>query len=200
MKEPLRLVIADDHAVVRSGLKLLLESHGLQVVEQAATGEEAIEKILRCRPDLAILDLTMPPGIDGLEATRRLIALWPQARVLILSMHDDEGLKSECLKSGSVGYVLKQAPDGELVRAIAEACQQMQDNPKSPDLCPGLTQRECEVLRLLAQGYGNKEVSGLLDISVKTVETHRNHLFLKLQLNTRADLVSYALKMGLLRP
>lgn len=170
------------------------------VVDQAANGQEAVEKALRCRPDLVVMDLTMPPGIDGLEATRRLQALWPESRVLILSMHDDEALQSESLRAGSVGFVLKQAPEGELVRTIGEVCQRPQGLTLTLGPCPGLTDRECEVLRLLAQGYGNKEVAGLLEISVKTVETHRGHLFLKLDLHSRADLVSFALKMGLLRP
>lgn len=191
---PPRIVIADDHAVVRSGLKLLLESRGLQVVGEAAQGEEAVELALRHRPDLVLMDLTMPPGPHGLEATRELVRRAPGVPVIILTMHDDESLSEALLEAGAVRYLLKQAPEDELLKAILEACRR--PIPRSPQEL--LTAREFEILGLYARGYGNKEIAGMLDISVKTVESHRNHIYLKLALESRADLTAYALRHGLL--
>ncbi len=182
----IRILLADDHAVVRSGLKALLQQRGLQVVAEAADGAQALQAFREHRPDLVLLDLTMPPGTDGLEAARLL--RHEGARVLVLTMHDDEALRAELLALGACGYVLKQAPEDELLAAIHAAC------PTQREI--SLTPREEQILRLLAAGHGNKEVAARLDISVKTVETHRAHLMLKLNANSRADLVSYALQRG----
>jgi len=181
-----RILLADDHAVVRSGLKALLQQRGLEVVAEAADGASAVQAYREHRPDLVLLDLTMPPGLDGLEAARLLRT--EGAQVLVLTMHDDEALRTELLALGACGYVLKQAPEEELLQAIRAAC------PPAAEVA--LTAREEQILRLLAAGYGNKEVAGRLDISVKTVETHRAHLLLKLGAQSRADLVAYALQRG----
>ena len=192
--DSIRILVADDHAVVRSGLKLLLANHGLQVVAEAASGEEAVTEALRENPDLVLMDVTMPPGQGGLEATRRLKELAPQIPVIVLTMHNDESLRESALEAGAFDYVLKQAPETTMISAILNACPRAQKaNPKEI-----LTGREFEVLCLMARGYGNKEIANQLNISVKTVETHRTHLFLKLGLESRADLVEYALGTGLL--
>lgn len=193
---PLKVLIADDHAVVRSGLRMLLESRGFEVVGEAAQGAEAVELALRTRPDVVLMDLTMPPGPHGLEATRELARVAPGLPVVILTMHDDESLSEALLEAGAARYLLKQAPESDMVAAIHEVCRR--PAPRSPQEL--LTQREFEILCLYARGYGNKEVAGMLDISVKTVESHRNHLYLKLGLTSRADLTSYALRAGVLKP
>lgn len=195
MKEALRILVADDHAVVRTGLKLLLANQGFQIVGEASSGEEAVTQALRLSPDLVLMDLTMPPGEGGLEATRSLKKQAPHIPVIVLTMHNDESLRQSALEAGAADYVLKQAPENELMAAIARACPSAEKtNPR--DI---LTSREYEILGLMARGYGNKEVANLLNISVKTVETHRTHLFLKLKLESRVDLVDYALSTGLLR-
>lgn len=190
----IRVLIADDHAVVRSGLKLLLANHGLQVVAEAASGEEAVSAALKEKPDLVLMDLTMPPGEGGLEATRRLKKLAPQISVIVLTMHNDESLRESALEAGASDYVLKQAPEDQMISAIIKACP----GARRADPRELLTGREYEILCLMARGYGNKEIGAQLGISVKTVETHRTHLFLKLGLESRADLVEYALQTGLL--
>lgn len=195
MTKNIRILIADDHAVVRSGLKLLMANYGYQIAGEAASSQEAVSEALRLRPDLILMDLAMPPGEGGgLEATKRLKELLPQIPVIILTMHNDELIRRSALEAGACDYVLKQAPENELISAISRAC------PLAVRLDPQtvLTGREYEILGLLARGHGNKEIANLLQISVKTVETHRTHLFLKLSLESRADLVEYALSAGLL--
>ncbi len=190
----LRVFIADDHAVVRSGLRLLLERRGFEVVGEAAQGEEALELVELLRPDVVLMDLTMPPGPHGLEITKRLKETSPQLPVIILTMHDDQSLFEALKEAGAARYLLKQAPESELIEAIHQVC----GRPVPPSPQKLLTAREYEILCLYARGYGNKEISNMLDISVKTVESHRNHLYLKLDLGSRADLTAYALRHGLL--
>lgn len=192
---PLRVVIADDHAIVRGGLRMLMESRGFEVVGEASQGEEAVRVAVEQKPDVVLMDLTMPPGPHGLEATRELARLLPGLPVIILTMHDDETLSEAMLEAGAARYVLKQSPESELVSAIEAVCQR----PTQPSAREVLTAREYEILCLYARGYGNKEVANMLDISVKTVESHRNHVYLKLHLNSRADLTAYALRAGLLK-
>ncbi len=193
MSKAIRALIADDHAVVRAGLRMLLESGGIMVVAEAADGEEAVTLAEQLRPDVVLLDLTMPPGQDGIWAAEQLSRRSPQTRILVLTMHDDEAVKQRVLQAGAHGYVLKQAPDADLVAAIRDLC-----GGKLASASP-LTERENEILKLIAQGYGNKEIGNLLQISVKTVETHKAHGMHKLGLQSRADLVRYALQSGLLR-
>ncbi|ODT57458.1 hypothetical protein ABS71_19960 [bacterium SCN 62-11] len=183
-----RIVIAEDHHVVRTGLKLLLQSRGYGVVGEAANGDAALNLVKELQPDLLLLDLAMPGGPDGLQVTAELRQSGYTTPIVVISMYDEDALKDAALKAGANAFVLKQAPETELLEAIA-ACLPKEANPT-------LTARESEILRWLAEGYGNKDIATRLNISVKTVETHRSHLFLKLGLQSRADLVRYAVSQG----
>lgn len=187
-----RIVIAEDHHVVRTGLKLLLQSRGYGVVGEAANGDQAIHLVQEVQPDLLLLDLAMPGGPDGLQVTAQLRQRGYTTPIVVISMYDEDALKEAALKAGANAFVLKQAPETELLEAIA-ACLPSQASPT-------LTARENEILRWLAEGYGNKDIATRLGISVKTVETHRAHLFLKLGLQSRADLVRYAVSQGFFQP
>lgn len=211
----IRLFLCDDHAVLRAGLRaLLVDEPGFEVVGEAANGLEAVERVPRLRPDVALLDITMP-GMDGIEAARRIHRLAPEVKLLILTMHDDPEYLFQALNAGASGYVLKRAADVDLIDAIhqvivddgflAPAAAQVlvadylerRDRGELPVVVESLTAREDEVLRLLAQGYTNQEIADHLVISVKTVETHRAHILGKLGLRKRAELVRYAQTHGL---
>jgi two-component system response regulator NreC len=213
---PIRILIVDDHAVLRAGLRLLLEAEpDMEVVGEAGDGAEALTRTLESAPDVVLLDVTMP-DMDGLEVLRRVRDSSPQARVLMLTMHDDEGYLREALAAGSSGYVLKRAADIELLSAIravhrggtylhaahtkvlfeGRAGQQRIHATTEPE--SRLSLREEEVLRLVALGYTNRQAADMLYLSVKTVETYRARLMAKLGLRTRAELVRYALQRGLL--
>jgi two-component system, NarL family, response regulator NreC len=205
--EPLRVLIADDHAVVRAGLRVLLEREdGIQPVAEAATAQEAVESALSHRPDVVLMDVTMP-GESGIDAIPRLLAGSPESKVLVLSMHDDPRYVRGAFAAGASGYILKEAADAELVAAIREVAagatyvnpalgarmiaadtKQLADAQADP-----LSDREHEVLRLLALGHTNQEIAEQLFISVRTAETHRAHIMRKLRLGSRAELVRYAL-------
>jgi two-component system response regulator NreC len=209
---PITVVIVDDHAVVRSGLRLLLEREAdLACVGEAANADDAIRRARDLKPDIVLLDVVMP-GQNGIEATPEILAAAPSAKVLVLSMQDDPTYVREAFSAGAMGYVLKEAADTEVVAAIrevagggryvhptlgarlalaeAEAKARVDDDP--------LSEREREVLRLLALGHTNQEIAKMLYISVRTAETHRAHIMQKLRLSTRAELVRYALASGLL--
>ena len=211
------ILIADDHAVVRSGLAMLIDSqHDMEVIGVAADGGEAVELAIKLLPDVIVMDLRMPPGENGLLATARLQELTPQSKVLILSMHDDEEYLFQALKVGASGYILKNAPDFDLIKAIRMV------NQGQPYLYPSatksligdflrrinkgaefesltlLTEREEQTLRLVAMGYGNKEIADKMCLSVKTVEAYKAKIMEKLQLKTRPELVRYAMKKGML--
>lgn len=187
-----RIVIAEDHHVVRTGLRLLLQSRGYGVVGEAANGHAALQLVEELQPDLLLLDLAMPGGPDGLQVTAQLRQSGFSTPIVVISMYDEDALKAAALKAGANAFVLKQAPETELLEAIA-GCLPSQASP-------ALTARENEILRWLAEGYGNKDIATRLNISVKTVETHRAHLFLKLGLQSRADLVRYAVSQGFFQP
>lgn len=210
-----QLVIADDHEVVRDGLVALLEDEpDLKVVAQAGTGREALELVRRHRPDVALLDITMP-DMTGLEATRTIVDELPQVQVLILTMHEEDTFFFEALRAGASGYVLKGAPSAELLAAIRVVDAggiylspklagslvldylERHPGPSSDDL---LTPREREVLALIARGRTNGEIAEHLTLSINTVKTHRLHIYQKLDLHDRSALVEYALRRGLLRP
>jgi two-component system, NarL family, response regulator NreC len=212
-----RILLADDHAILRAGLKLLLEGQpDLQVVGEASDGQEALSKARDLKPDLVLLDLNMP-GADGLTILPTLKRDLPEAQVLILTMHDDVSYLQEALQAGAAGYVLKRAVDSELLVAIRAVLRgepyvhssmtqkllQKMQTPEAPakqehDPWNTLSEREIDVLRLVALGYTNAEIGAELFLSVKTVETYRARGMEKLNLQTRAQLVRAALKRGLL--
>jgi two-component system response regulator NreC len=213
---PTRVFLADDHAVLRAGLRALLSDEpGIAVVGEAGDGEAAVEQIVALRPDVALLDITMPE-LDGLEAARRLHRQAPDVKVLMLTMHDDPEYLFQALDAGASGYVLKRAAEADLVEAIRtvttdraflapKALQHLVSDYLErrargdvPPPAEKLTAREDDVLKLLAQGYTNQEVATELVISIKTVETHRAHILDKLGLRKRAELVRYARTHGLL--
>jgi two-component system, NarL family, response regulator NreC len=220
--ERIRVLIADDHAVLRAGLRMLLDSQpDMTVVGEADTADEAANLEASLKPDVAILDLTLParPGgpssvPSGLEAIRRIKAARPEARVLALTMHDDEGYLRAVLEAGGAGYVLKRAADTELLSAIRAVWRGgTYLHPEHARLLVGrapasgqttddsygqLSPREQQVLRLIALGHTSQQVADKLSLSVKTVETYKRRLMTKLYLTSRAALVRYALQRGLL--
>ena len=208
----IRVLIADDHAVVRTGLRLLLESQDdIEVVEEAGSADEAVRHARLHKPDVVLLDVVMP-GRSGIEAVPDILQAAKGGKVLVLSMQDDPRYVREAFAAGASGYVLKEAAVVELVAAVrevaaggryvhpalgarlvaaeAEAAARAADDP--------LSEREREVLRLLALGHTNQEIAKMLFISVRTAETHRAHIMQKLGLSSRAELVRYALVQGLL--
>lgn len=209
----LRLVLADDHTVVREGLRALLESESdFEVVGQANNGDEVVPLVRDLHPDVVVLDLMMG-GKSGLDVTRELTERYPATRVLILSMHQSEAYVLEALRNGAAGYALKQAEAGELERAIREvaAGRRYLSPPLSEraldayarragepaDLYDSLTDREREVLHLVAEGHTNAEIAERLCISTRTVESHRAHALSKLGLRTPVELAVYALRRGI---
>jgi DNA-binding NarL/FixJ family response regulator len=208
----IRVVLVDDHAVVRAGLRLLLESEDdIEVVGEAGDAREAVFEVRAQQPDVALTDVVMP-GQSGIEITPTLLKESPGTKVLVLSMQDDPNYVREAFSAGASGYVLKEAADTELVAAVREvAAGGSYVNPElgarlvaadvkaraEADADP-LTDREREVLRLLALGHTNQEIAKLIFVSVRTAETHRAHIMQKLRLDTRAELVRYALAHGLL--
>ncbi|SMF83126.1 two component transcriptional regulator, LuxR family [Paenibacillus uliginis N3/975] len=213
----IRLLIVDDHAVVRSGLKLLLgEKQNIDVVGEAADGDEAIRLAEVLLPDVILMDLSMPHGKDGMTATEELKKLLPDIYILILTMHDDEQYLFRAIQAGASGYILKNAPHEELLTAIRYVAAgsayltplatkrlmgqyiEKVKNGEGTDEFESLSEREKEVLSWTAKGYSNKEIAENLIISVKTVESHKSNLMEKLGLKTRPDLIKYAMKKGLL--
>ncbi len=206
----IRIVLADDHVTVRQGLKLLIEAQpDMQVVAEASDGSGAVEQARALKPEVVVMDISMP-GVNGLVATRAMRAQVPDTAVIILTRHGDDAYLQELLRAGAAGYVLKQSPAAELlqaVRAVAAGGQYLDSTltarvtagfvgRKSKGLNqPGaaLTERESEVLRLIASGYSNKEIAVQLDLSVKTVEVHKANSMRKLGLTGRIDIVRYAI-------
>jgi DNA-binding NarL/FixJ family response regulator len=193
-----RVLIADDHGIVRSGLRLLLERQAdIEVVAEAADGAEARELAIRERPDLAILDVKMPK-LTGLQATREIKAQAPEVAVLILSMHDDEGYLEEAFEAGASGYVLKTQADTDLLAAV-RAVERGDPFPR-PELQRTLTPREEEIVKLVAEAHTSKEIAEILHLSEKTVENHRANAMRKLGMRDRVELVRYAIRRGLIEP
>jgi two-component system response regulator NreC len=195
----IRIVIVDDHAVVRSGLKLLLDGQeDLEVVGEAGDARTAVFEVRAQKPDVVLMDVVMPSG-SGIEATPAVLKEAPDAKVLILSMQDDPAYVREAFAAGASGYVLKVAAGqryvhptlgARLVAAEADERARAEEDP--------LSEREHEILRLLALGHTNQEIASQLYLSVRTVETHRAHIMQKLRISTRAELVRYALERGVL--
>jgi DNA-binding NarL/FixJ family response regulator len=207
-----RVLLADDHAVVRRGLRLVLEAEGdLEVVAEAGDGAEAVELALEQDVDLALLDVTMPL-MSGLEATRELAERKPGLPILILSMHDDEQYFFEALKAGASGYVLKSVADKELVEACratlrgetflhpAGVAALVRDYVQRDGQDEPLTPRELEIVKLIADAHSTKEIADMLVLSPKTVERHRANILEKLGLKDRVELTRYAIRRGLVVP
>ena len=211
-----RILIADDHAVVRRGLRSILESRpGWEVCAEAFNGRHAVELFTAHQPDIVIMDINMPE-LNGLEATRQICRTLPKAQVLILSAHDSEQLVREMLVSGARGFILKADAGEDLIAAVeALAAGRLfftsslsdfvmrglrnGETAALADLPPRLSPREREVTQLLAEGRTNKEIATALDISVKTVETHRKHIMGKLEVDSISGLVRYAIQDGIIQ-
>jgi two-component system response regulator NreC len=208
----IRIVIVDDHAVVRSGLRLLLDAENdLEVVGEAGDTREAVFAVRAEKPDVILLDVVMP-GESGIEALPKLLHEAPEARALVLSMQDDPRYVREAFEAGASGYVLKEAVDAEVVTAVREVAAggryvhpalgarlvTAEAESRAAAEADPLSDREREVLRLLALGHTNQEIAKLLFISVRTAETHRAHIMQKLSFSSRAELVRYALANQLL--
>jgi len=210
-----RILLADDHAMLRDGVRMVLESHpSFEVVGTADNGVEAVALAQSLQPDIAVLDVAMP-DLNGLEATRAIRACCPNTEVVILSMHEGEDYLREALRAGAAGYVLKRAAAKELVGAI-QAVQRgesyldpaltrtlISDYVRKVDRSDGaidaLTEREIEVLTLVAEGLTNRQIALKLNISIKTVQSHRANLMDKLDLHDRTELVRYAIRRGLIQ-
>jgi two-component system response regulator NreC len=207
--EPIRVLLVDDHAVLRSGLRLLLErEEGVEPVGEAGTAEDAVRSLPRLRPDLVVIDLEMP-GMGGIEGAQRIRERAPGVRVLVLSMHDRPQDVRRAFDAGADGYLPKAAADEDLVRAIRAVADgeryvhpslgaALAAPPASAGPIDELTDREREVLRLLALGHTNQEIAQELIVSVRTVESHRAHVMTKLRATNRAEMVRHALRAGLL--
>ncbi|HEY1368826.1 MAG TPA: response regulator transcription factor [Gaiellaceae bacterium] len=208
----IRVLIVDDHALVRSGLRLLLEAEeDMQVEDEGGNADDAVRLARLHKPDVVLLDVVMP-GRSGLEAAPDIKSASPDTNILVLSMQDDPSYVREAFAAGASGYLLKEAADSELVAAVREvarggryvhpalgarlAAAEAEAHARAE--ADPLSDREREVLRLLALGHTNQEIAKLLYISVRTAETHRAHIMQKLRLTTRAELVRYALAQGLL--
>jgi two-component system response regulator NreC len=212
---PIRLLVADDHVVLRAGLRMLLDvQHDITVAGEAGDGAEVLRKARELQPDVVLMDLTMPGPPSG-DVIRQVLRACPQTRVLVLTMHDDPAYLASAMAAGAAGYVVKKVADSELLSAIraVHAGRTFVDLTQSLDTAPraapaeakaerpkDLSRRESEVLRLLAQGYSNQQIATQIKVSVKTVETHRTRLSEKLGLKGRAELYRFAVESGLLNP
>ena len=214
----MKIIIADDHAVVRTGFSMILNyQDDMEVVATAADGVEAYQKVMTHKPDVLIMDLSMPPGESGLIATSKISESFPDTKILILTMYDDEEYLFHVLRNGAKGYILKNAPDDQLILAVrtvyngetyidmkmtTSLVNEFVNNSKNDDAPTNdpfkiLSKRELEVLPLVAKGYSNKEIAEKLFVSVKTVEVHKTHIMQKLNLKTKPELVEYAIKKKL---
>lgn len=212
----IRILIADDHGIVRTGLRLQLEQNNeFEVVGEATEGREAVRMAEELAPDVVIMDIAMP-NLNGIQATTQLVKKSPQIGVIILSMYSDETYLMRTLAAGAKGYLLKESADADLHRAVEAVAQgkpffspaiadtlledymrqlQQRGLQDSYDL---LTEREKEILQLLAEGKSNKDVAGILNLSTNTVETHRTRIMQKLDLHSTAEIVLYAVRKGII--
>jgi DNA-binding NarL/FixJ family response regulator len=210
----IRVVIADDHGIVRSGLRMLIDrQRDMEVVAEADDGVAALEQTQAQRPHVAVLDVSMP-RMTGLQAAREIRSHVPDTRVLLLSMHDDERYFLEGLEAGAAGYVLKRAADTDLigaVRTVAGGRTFLSDDAQrtlmdtwlesgSPAPDDPLTPREHEVVKLIAEAFNNRQIARTLNVSEKTVESHRANVLSKLGMRDRVELVRYAIRRGLVEP
>ncbi|MFN2452014.1 MAG: response regulator [Candidatus Dormibacteria bacterium] len=218
MTRPIRVLLADDHALFREGVRALLEvEDDIQVVGEVEDGRSAVTETVRLRPDVVLMDITMP-RLDGVEATRQVTARAAQVKVLMLTMHDSEEVFQRSLSAGAAGYVLKRSGGLELVGAIrsthegntylspflAKALlhdyqQRIQRGGSPAEPTKRLSSREHEILKLIAEGQSSREIAELLDLSVKTVHNHRTRLMTKLNIHRNAELVKYAIRLGMVQ-
>jgi DNA-binding NarL/FixJ family response regulator len=217
---PVRILLADDHEVVRRGVRAFLERHGYNVIGEARDGRETLEMVQALKPELVILDITMPL-LNGIDVASRLRSAAPDVQVLILSMHNSEGTVHAALKAGAQGYVLKSDAATQLLAAVEAVSrhrpyftrgvtpglpgtplvrEDLRQPPERRGAPHDLTPREREIFQLLAEGKRNKEVAQILEVSVKTVETHRSNLMRKLGLHGLSDLIHYAVRNHLVEP
>jgi len=214
----LRILVVDDHAVVRRGVRSLLESHeGWEVCGEATTGRDAVAQSLRLRPDVVVMDLSLPE-LNGLDATRQILKDSPRTEILVLTMHHSEELARDVLQAGARGYVLKSDADESLIAAVESLRQHkpflasrvtefvLDDYLRRTDTRDdrvahdAVTAREREIIQLLAEGKSNKEAASTLGISVKTIEAHRANIMRKLRLHSVSDLVRYAIRNKIAQP
>lgn len=212
----IRILLADDHTVVRRGLRLLLEGQpDFSVVAEAADGKQAVDAAEASKPDVVLLDIAMP-NLNGIEAAQRILAVAPNTSIVVLSMHSDESYVLRALKAGAKGYLLKDSAEGDLIEAIKsvtrgktffspEITKMLAEDYVREIRTRGiedsyelLTPREREILQLLAEGKSNKDIAGLLNLSLYTVETHRRNLQDKLNLHSFAELILYAVRKGVI--
>ena len=209
---PIRILLAEDHVMVRQGLRALLEQAGMAVIGEASDGQEALSVAHEQHPDVAILDIAMP-RLNGIETARRLREALPQTKIVLLTMHTEDPYVLEAMRAGAVGYVLKTQAAVDIVQAILGVVQgEIYLSPRvsravvtayltRSDLPPDpLTSREREILQLIAEGETTKEIAWRLELSVKTVESHRIRLMHKLNIHETATLVRYAIRRGLTHP
>lgn len=200
----MRILLVDDHAIVRAGLRALLESEGHTVVAEAASGREAVDSVLRDEPDVVLMDVSMP-AMNGIEATRRIFEHKPNVKILALSMHSDQRYVAAMLQAGASGYLLKEAAIDDLVDALDCVARGQQFVGGGVSLPPeqgaaagrALSSREREVLKLLADGAASKDIALALGIALPTVETHRRQIMKKLGLRSIAELTKWAIREGL---
>ncbi|HXM44720.1 MAG TPA: response regulator transcription factor [Bryobacteraceae bacterium] len=216
MSSPVRIVLADDHTVMRNGLRLLLERQPhLQVVGEAADGRQAVALSESANPDVVIMDIGMP-NLNGIEAARQIVNRSPRTAIAILSMHSDESYVIRALKAGARAYLLKDSAEADLLAAVraltegksffspaiskilVEDYMRQLENRGAEDTYELLTNREREILQLLAEGRTNKEVANMLNLSLYTVETHRTHILQKLNLHSVPELILYAVRKGII--
>lgn len=210
-----KILLADDHKIVRDGLRMLFENEtGLEVIGEAGNGWETLKLAQKLNPDVVIMDITMP-GLNGIDTTQRITSEMPNVKVIALSMHSDRRFVSGMLEAGASGYLLKDCAIEELASAVrAVSLNQTYLSPRIADivvknyinksgrnkseLFPSLTNREREILQLLAEGRSARQIAGFLHVSIKTVETHRRNIMFKLDLGSTAELIKYAINEGLI--
>jgi len=214
----IKVLLVDDHAILRAGLsRLLSEEQDIEVVGEAENGREGVQKVQELRPDVVLMDIGMPV-MNGMDATRQIKKRNQEVKILVLTMHDNEEYLFQVLQAGAAGYVLKKAADSDLVNAIhvvyggdcflypsaakmvvEDYLEKVRHGQEPTTSFDTLTDREREILKLVAEGYTNREIAETLFISVKTVETHKTNIMEKLNLHKRAELVRYAIRKGLLQ-
>lgn len=210
----LKILLADDHKAMREGLKLLINAQpDMEVIGEADDGQSAWQQAQDCQPDLVVMDVSMP-NLNGAKATEKIKQAYPTMKILALTAHEDRSYVSQLLQAGASGYILKVAAATELINAIrtvssggvyldptvaGKVLNTYRQPPKGIGRRQTLTEREEEVMRLFAGGYTNKEIAAQLDVSVKTIETHKTNAMVKLELRSRAQVVRYALSQGWLK-